>query len=463
VNRTVPPEKTMPDPIESTSAIRRALGPIQGILHELSDVSGERRATLRLRKRLLHKYSHYCAACQTPFAISHEAEAAHILALEEGGTTTEDNLVLLCHGCHQLYDSGRAAVVEMRQAAEAWRASSCIPLRSEMENRNPGVLSQIFRPSEVESLANVYDLLQRRHPRKAIREVKFTRNRGLSKTDYAISAILEAQIERRSSAHDSLGRARRILLSMDAGDLPRECLPLYFYERGFICQMLGLHEESIQCFQKSDRAAADLNDRYSAFERIVAVLRIYAVETIMLPHKTVSPDALARRSEQFDTLAMEAARFDEPHAGRWIHNIIGWKWRYYLKCAEPEAALAVFNHYCDVRYRQNSTTGYTRDTGSRTCGFNAMMMLNGEISQEAVREVLRLACRSLVSLLSYRVRPEGIRDYLLTFESALRRLRGRTSLAHKDTMSRVTVVRESILDGSSFLDPYRASISRLTQ
>lgn len=442
--------------IESTSDIRRGLGPIQDIIHEFSDVIGERRATERLRQRLLRKYPHYCAGCQTPFAVSREAEAAHILALEEGGTTTEDNLVLLCHDCHRLYDAGRASIVEMRQAAEAWRAGSYIPLRSKMNNRNPGALSQIFRPSEVESLTNVYDLLQRRYLRKALKGVKLLRKRGLSRNDYAISGILEAQIERRSSARDSLGRARRILMSMDAGALPRECLPLYFYERGFICQMLGLHEESIQLFQESDRVAAHLNDRYSAFERVVANLRIKAVETIMLPHKTVSPDILAKQSEEFETLAAGAARFDQPYAGRWTHNIMGWKWRYFHKCAEPEAALAVFNHYCDVRYRQDSTTGYTRDAGSRTCGFNAMMMMKGEINQEAAREVVRLVCRSLVSLLSHRIRPEGIRDSLLTLEGALRLLKGRTSFDCGDIAAQVAVVRSSILDGSSFIDPYRA-------
>jgi len=51
------------------------------------------------------------------------------------------------------------------------------------------------------------------------------------------------------------------------------------------------------------------------------------------------------------------------------------------------------------------------------------------------------------------MRPEGIRDYFLTFETALRRLEDPRN-RWGETIARVGSVRESILDGSSFLDPY---------
>ena len=171
----------------------------------------------------------------------------------------------------------------------------------------------------------------------------------------------------------------------------------------------------------------------------------------MLPYCKVSPCALAIRSVEFDSLEREAAKLDQPFTGRWAHNIVGWKWRYYIKCTDYNAAASIFKQSCDIRHRQNVTTGYTRDTSSRMCGFNAMMKSGAELSQEKVQEVLRLVCRSLESLLWCRIRPEGIRDFLLVLEKALGQARDKTPLIRL-----ISCIRESIIDGSSFLDPYRA-------
>lgn len=95
--------------LESTTEIKRALGATCALFTSFSGIPKERQQTATLRSRLLKKYPNRCASCGSPFSsLDSSAQAAHILALEEGGATTEANLVLLCEPCHKLYDSGRA-------------------------------------------------------------------------------------------------------------------------------------------------------------------------------------------------------------------------------------------------------------------------------------------------------------------------------------------------------------------
>jgi len=443
--------------IESTFGVRQALGPLLDLIQKLSDLNGERRETRRLRRVFLNKYSRYCAACGIYFSQGREAQAAHIVALEEGGVTTEDNLVLLCKGCHDLYDGGRASIAEMNHAAECWRSNSRAGLRPQMERRNLFSPSESFRPSRTRSLDNVYHLIHRNETRKALEHVKLCRTKGLPTSDHALSTILEAQIQRRRCARGSLENAHSILTTMEICNVPAEYLPLYFYERGYISQLLGLHTESICFFEQSGRASEALNDRFTPFEVIVARSCQYGVETIVLPDRTVPLDTLRKRSSEFDALQRGAAEFDEPFAGRWALNILAWKWRYYFKCNDHDSASNVLAQYFLLHRSRDFTTGYTRGSSTGLCSMRALMSW-GHLGNEN-GDCVRLVCRSLVSLLSYRVPPEGVRDLLLALEGAISGPNVRTLTNRQAVVSHIRRVRSCVLDGSSFLDPYRAGSS----
>jgi hypothetical protein len=443
--------------IESTFGVRQALGPILGLIQKLSDLDGERRQTRRLREVLLNKYPRYCAACGAYFSQSEEAQAAHIVALEEGGVTTEDNLVLLCKDCHALYDGGRASIAEMSHAAECWRSESLAPLRPQMECRNLFCPSESFRPSRTRLLDSVYHLVHRNETRNALRHVKLCRTKGLPAPDHVLSIILEAQIQRRRCARGSLEKARGVLTTMEISNVPAEHLPLYFYEQGYISQLLGLHTESICFFEQSGRASEALNDRFTPFEVTVARTCLYGVETIVLPHQKVPRDTQRKRSAEFDALQKGAAKFDEPFAGRWALNILAWKWRYYFKCNDHDSASNVLAQYFLLHRSRDFTTGYTRGSSTGLCSMRALM--NGAHLGSENGDCVRLVCRSLVSMLSYRVPPEGVRDLLLTLERAISGPNLRILTDREAVISHIRRVRSCVRDGSSFLDPYRAGSS----
>lgn len=68
-----------------------------------SSKSANLKVTASLRRALLEKYGYACAAC----GITNEQvllELAHLIPLSRGGTTTEENLILLCPNCHNSLD-----------------------------------------------------------------------------------------------------------------------------------------------------------------------------------------------------------------------------------------------------------------------------------------------------------------------------------------------------------------------
>lgn len=442
--------------LENTTEIRRELGPVVQIIKEFSGLSRERAETSRIR-RLLVRRSNQCAVCSDPIGGPREAEAAHILALEEGGETVEENLVLLCRSCHRYYDAGRASVAEMRAARLAWTEAAFSPeLRLRMLERDQVKNDQrpLFRPSPA-VLKQVYDAL---HNRRFVNAIKAARSLADDTTkpeeDRLLGRLLEANIERRRSGRGALTRAERILAHLDPERLHHERLSLFHYERGYLLQMLGRHSDSSAEFEKSGSAAAELDDEYTPIEVFTARLRILAVETIGLPWMPLDGASVETGLARFDLLCKEVGVLDQPFAGRWMHNILGWKWRYAFKCGGDETAARAFAEYEENRDHQDVTTGYTRDANSRVCGFRAMMVLRLSRSSESTLQAIRLVCRTLASLLSYRMRPEGIRDYFLTLETALRRLQDPRN-RWDETIARIGSVRETILDGSSFLDPCR--------
>jgi hypothetical protein len=218
--------------------------------------------------------------------------------------------------------------------------------------------------------------------------------------------------------------------------------------------MLGRHSASRAEFEKSGSAAAELDDQYTPIEVFTARLRVLAVETIGLPWAPLDRATFEAGLASFDLLCQEVSGLGQPFAGRWMHNILGWKWRFTLKCGDEATATKVFAEYVENRDNQDVTTGYTRDASSRVCAFRAMMILRSSQGAALVPQTLRLVCRTLVSSLSYRIRPEGIRDDLLTLEGALRQIE-KAEGRWCEAIEKVSSVRVSILDGSSFLDPYR--------
>ena len=443
--------------LENTADIKKALGPVLDIIQEFSDPHSERQQIDMLRSAMLKKYPAYCASCGHYFKEDGgDAIVVYILAPIEGGAATEDNCVLLCKCCEELYNNGLASVTEMYHAAWNWRQDRFISLRSEMEKRERREIGDLYRPLKNDRFHAVHEAMQDNHPEKALQELRRLCEHELSPEDKAIAVILEARIQRRRGEEGSLKTAYLLLFSYRKEEIPSNRLPLFHYEKGYICQLLGLHAQSAAHYQQSVEAALALEDEYAPWEVFIARHRQYAVDTIQMRTGRVPEEQLKKRSAEFDKLTEEAAGFDQPYAGRWQYSILGWKWRYYLKCADHEQALEVYREWSAIRYRQNLTTGYTPDLTGQICGYDAMMNLGGQLSGEEVFRVLRSVSRSVLTLLKFSVRPRNIRDLLYTFEQALDNVRDQSLANQENIIRQIKEIRESILDGSSFLDPYRA-------
>lgn len=223
--------------LQNSLQIRHALGPVLDFIRVASKLVEERNETKRLKHKMWKHLPHVCAACRMSFSDDMKAEAAHICALEEGATTTEDNLVLLCKECHKLYDKGFASLMEMREASALWRANRVCKLRSKMDERLQSQLPVILGTSGIPREREIYALQTLGHFLQALKILNEPIY-GEDEERKALSDIIRANIERRRSAQSSLHRCVGILLNTKKDKIPRERLPLYFYELGYVHQLL---------------------------------------------------------------------------------------------------------------------------------------------------------------------------------------------------------------------------------
>ena len=397
-----------------------------------------------------------CAACNLSFGMEARRFAAHIWALEDGGFTTRDNVVFLCHTCHTLFDSGYSSRLEMMTCAANWRAGRSQPIREMMEKRRASSYSrqQSIRPAVTQSAMlqsiGVYDLVQEGKYRKALNALRELQIGGQCQAD--LIKIVMAQIHRRRAARGVLPMARLLLDSVCVDSLPEERLPLFYYEYAYVHQLEGNHEKAGQFFAKSARCADNLNDDHSKLESVIARAQELADLVIGLPAEgdtTVVEHAV----QSLNVLADDAAKLSGTFAGRWVLNCLLWKVCLLLKIGECKTACYSYKEAIDFRDRLDVTSGWTRLTGITVCGIEGLTAMRTAANVNQVRDALRLLARALVPLLSgNRQRPERIRDFLLGFEEGLALLDTPRTLA---AAAKIGGVRNKILDGSSFLDPYR--------
>ena len=451
--------------LESTGEIRRALGEEACRLIEEFDVLHQERGRTDLeRRKLLSKYPSSCATCAIcPSGSRGRLEAAHLLSLEEGGRTTEDNLVLLCSECHQLYDRGYASLKEMTEEARLWRSGSIRPIKvvmlarkTQMEQKH-GVMRPLADPRGLLKKRDFYVLIQARNWRKALETIA-SMDGLLSEADRQVMMIVEAQVQRRRAAHGALESAKRVLDRIHVNQLPPERVPLYFYELGCVHQLMGLPEEAGRSFRKSMRSAAGLHrDRYSALEALIAEAQWLAMEVIQSPVAQPSTaGTIGSIATQLDKAARRADMLGGTWGGRLRLSCKAWAARLLLKSGDLGGARKALGELGELRGMQDVTTGWTVLARSLIGPLQGLVLLASPTDVEEARDGLCLIARGLVSYLkAYRERPEGIRDMLVGFEKGLRLLPRQGQRDAEGLVERIGKVRTRIRDGSSVLDPYR--------
>lgn len=450
----------MTAPFESTTAIRLALGSAFQLVTRLDALPVERGKTRARRDQMVRTYSGRCAACDTPFGVQHGPIAAHICALEDGGLTTLENLVLLCHKCHTLFDLGYASRREMAACATEWRKGRPRPIRHLMDRRyeSSSTRHQSVRPAIERSGplqdAAVYDLVQAGKWVKALNALEGIATGITDPQTRDLIHIVMAQVHRRRAARGVLPVARSLLRNVHVGRLPKERLPLYYYEYGYVHQLEGMARKASQLFAKSARCADELDDEYSGLESVIGQAQELATVVIQLPPRGADRGMVQQTLRAFDNVAKRARRLEGSFAGRWVLNCLLWKANLLLKVGRRRDAYHACEEAIEFRHGLDVTSGWTRLGGTTVCGIMGLTEVRVARRADRVHEGLRFLARALVPMLSgNRCRPEGVRDFLLGFEEGLASLRTAGAEAGR---ARIAGVRSRILDSSSFLDPYTA-------
>lgn len=441
----------------SNYTIRKALGGDYQTIRDFDDLAEERGIAGSMLNRLM-KSGPFCASCGQAATDGKRLEGAHILALEEGGLSSTDNLVLLCHDCHRMFDEGYASRNEMEEAARAWRRGSLSRLDRLMQRRKVEANRQqaTVRPlgdrlELLEKGGAVYGLLQARRWRKALRALREARRLGISTQDDQVLAIVEAQTQRRRGAIGALERGFRLLRGIDPDGLQPVRRPLFFYELGYTTQLLGFADKAASYFSRSRQVALELtDDEHAPLEALIGWAQELAARTIGTQAEALAVSLLPM-TEQIDAAADRARQIGGHFGGRWVVNCHAWKLNLLMKCGDYEGALRTMADVRSARDDQNVTTGWTVAARPGLAGASGLLLIESHGSYEEIERGLHLLTRALVPLLGGRCQhPEGIRDKLLGFERGLELL----SLRGSGSLRRV---RERIRDGSSFLDPYRAA------
>lgn len=456
------------DNIESTTQIRKALGEAYSIIVDWDyKKREERKKTTKLKGFLINKYPSWCASCGRCFEQIGTVYAAHIQSLEDGGVTNKDNIVLLCKQCHDLFDLGYASRKEISDTAERWRNGRKSLLLRKMKARlnSTQTRHQSVRPP-LDSIptikkTGVYDLTQAGKYGVAIRVLKNARKQGVSTETGELLKILEAQIHRRRAACGVLGRAKRILDQVDINLLPPERLPLFYYEYAYIHQLLGLTKIAYKLFGKSWQSAVELHDKYSELEYIIGRGQQLAAMVIASSNLHQLKNRLSANLKDFGNLINEAKSLSGSFSGRWVLNCMLWKSNYLLKCEAYQEAKREYLRAVSYRDTLDVTKGWTKSAGPTVSGIQGLLIIMDKDINNP-EEGLRLLARSLVPVISgNRRRPERIRDFLYGFEIGLRKInRKRHDYYLKNIVNMIEKVRLSIVDGSSFLDPYHGEGKR---
>ena len=72
-------------------------------IENVSRLKRNRGVPVAIRRKLLEKYDHACAACGVKDDVV-PLELAHLVPTYAGGESSEDNLTILCPNCHRTFD-----------------------------------------------------------------------------------------------------------------------------------------------------------------------------------------------------------------------------------------------------------------------------------------------------------------------------------------------------------------------
>jgi len=441
----------------TATEIREALGKTYDMLRrEFDPLVVERPKTNKFGREVFNKHTDVCAACGER-GKDIELEAGHVVALEEGGKTTAENLLPLCNrphkkgkyaGCHKLFDDGFASVAEMKNAKLAWiNGNVDYQLRNRMVDR---YIKHRSQPANIGSGEPniIQSLLTKSATVKAIAAAESLIIKTSDEKEKFRLRLKIIEIMRRRSARGALEKSAKLFTVLEKEkSIPEDFKSWFHYEGGYINLLFGNHERARQRFRLS-LDAIDKGTKY--WEGKWASAASVLIQATLAVKGQDAPFANFRKSlGKIERMTKSA---EELHGKRWLSNCLWNSIRLNLVENKIKEAHESWNKAQEHWHNITVLEGW--DKGSRS----TILAIGGELfacsaqKTSDAKNALRFLVRGLVLLIgARRNHPEGIRDLLFATERMLY-LIGKRSDAK--------IVHDVALrtrDGSSWIAPYKTN------
>ena len=437
----------MSDFIESTYVFRKELGHYFEDVKQLDPLPKQRKLTRRIGAHLIKEFGNECACCQLIGTV----EIAHIIPLEIGGTTKEENLILLCKKCHRFYDSGSLSIHAMQDFSKKWRAGNPQGCSQNIlkEIRSPAPAMTQPPKSLSELLKIVLNFQKKGWYNKAIKTIELKLlDSNLDNSARLYLLRKKAELTRRRSARGVIAEALTILQNLDVKKIPPKQRPIFFYELGYVHRLGGNHAEASRIYQES---AAISRSNGSNLEYIAAsvneILCLLASKD-SLSHKEAIE--IIDRLSSFEKIAEEYGRY---WGGRWALNCTAHKLQVCLKWGDKDQSWKALKELQNRFFNSDLQNGW--DAASK----QSISLLEGLVRTMFPRDDadldigIGLLTRAFVTRLGPRQRPEGIRDVGFALVKAIRKTE---KTFPENAINLIERLTKQTIDGTSYLWPYKA-------
>jgi hypothetical protein len=439
-------------PIESSTDLILALGSHLAAIRNLDPLARSREETRKYRRRLLRAYGQRCGYCLRAYSPDN-LEIAHIIPLEIGGLTTEDNLIVLCKSCHGSFDSGKCSIKLMTTIAAAWREE--VPLSGQ---RPPLEMNQMTAASiHAGGLSgNVLDEVTRLQPmRRYVKAINLINNRLLEKATTPDSSIFlmikRAELTRRRAARGAVGRAFAMLKEIETAALGSEARALFLYEFGYVNCLLGLHAKGSELMRQSAEAAL----RQTGAESVEYVAaRVMEITCNIAVIDRLDENQASIFEGQFDDLRKTCLSSNSYWSGRWSLNCQCNMLQVRVKVNDSISSWTRLEQLRDLYFDCDVSNGWDVAARQRATQLEGVVRVLFCRNHNDLSSGVGLLARAFMTRLGRRQRLEGIRDVGLTLSTGLRAL-GDSRTIHLPDMLEALMLRT--MDGTSFVSPWRAA------
>jgi tetratricopeptide (TPR) repeat protein len=430
--------------IQTSNEAKKALGSYFKNLCKLDPLQSERKKTAAFKNKLISKFDSKCAYCNAKGSI----DAAHIIPLEIGAKTTENNLILLCKHCHKTYDDGHLSISEMQTFARAFKVGeiSSPGKKIALLNKPQGSITEA--PASISSLSDDLLDMQRsnKHKKAVILIKKELGRRDLSNEEKIYLTIKLGELTRRRAARGVLDESLRYLESIDDSTVSKKYKPLYYYELGYVNRLVGNHERALDIYLKAREATSTS----SGADNVATAVNFILCE--MAGSDVLTSKQEQMWTEQLNKLAVQSQMTGGYWGGRWELNCRAHNLQVSIKARNEKTSREEFKTYQKSYFDSNVSKGW--DVGSRQSYslLKGLMFVLFPRTDENFETGIGLLARSFLARLGNRQRLEGIRDAGMGLAFGLKRKGGQRNVkiakVLNDLMTRT-------VDGTSYIWPWR--------